>query len=191
MKTSWWGFDGTEASFVALDWAAERAVRGPTRVEIVMIAGTILSDDFRIDASILEAEHGCVTALRTPRSAHGASQGGCRTLSSTMRAQQICSSSAPTEVARSRSVLARRLPLRIASHSRVPVVVVPDNWSPTWGPVVVGLDDDCSSGAALDRAAGEAGAAGVHARGGARLADAHPPDGGVHSTAGVTDPGQG
>ena len=42
MNTIVVGFDGTAASLVALDWVAERAARGPTRVEIVMIAGTIL-----------------------------------------------------------------------------------------------------------------------------------------------------
>ena len=31
------GFDGSNPSFVALDWVAERAARGPSRVEIVTI----------------------------------------------------------------------------------------------------------------------------------------------------------
>jgi len=155
------GFDGTEASFVALDWAAERAVRGPTRVEIVMIAGTVLSDDFRIDASILQAE-------RRLRDRAPDAEVSSRCFPGRMPDSLFDHASAADLLVigshRARAlpaVLARRLPLRIASHSRVPVVVVPDTWSPTWGPVVVGLDDDCSSGAALDRAAGEAGAAGV------------------------------
>jgi nucleotide-binding universal stress UspA family protein len=52
------------------------------------------------------------------------------------------------------------MPLQIASHSSIPVVVVPDNLSPVVGPVVVGIDDDDSSREAMDVAAGEADAGG-------------------------------
>jgi len=155
------GIDGTEASLVALDWAAERAVRGSTRVELVMIAGTIFSDDFRIDASILEAEH------RLRDLAPGV-EIAARQFPGRMPGSLLEHASAADLLVigcrhgRSlRSALAGRLPVRIASASRVPVVVVPDDWSPTTGPVLVGLDDDASSSAALEVAASEADAAGV------------------------------
>lgn len=155
------GIDGTEASLVALDWAAARAVPGATQVRIVMIAGTILSDDFRIDASILEAERRFrdvapnveVTARRVsgrmPRSLVDEAGGADLLVIGSHRGRPL------------RSALAGRLPARIASGSGVPVVVVPDDWAPAGGQVVVGLDDDDSSSAALETAAREADAAGV------------------------------
>ena len=155
------GIDGTEASLVALDWAAERAARGATRVELVMIAGTIFSDDFRIDASVLEAEHRLrdlapgveIAARQFP----GRMPGSLLEHASAADLLVIgCRRARPL-----RSALAGRLPVRIASGSRVPVVVVPEDWSPTTGPVLVALDDDDSSSAALEMAASEADAAGV------------------------------
>jgi nucleotide-binding universal stress UspA family protein len=155
------GIDGTEASLVALDWAAERAVRGSTRVELVMIAGTIFSDDFRIDASTLKAEHRLrdlapgveIASLHVP----GRMPGSLLELASAADLLVIgCHHGRPL-----RSALAGRLPLRIASASSVPVVVVPDDWSPATKPVLVGLGDDSSSAAALEVAASEADAAGV------------------------------
>ena len=54
------------------------------------------------------------------------------------------------------SALAGWMPLRIASRSRTPVVVVPQHWEPSAGKFVVGVDDDDSSRAAVDFAAREA-----------------------------------
>lgn len=48
------------------------------------------------------------------------------------------------------------LPLRLAAHARCPVVVVPANWEHGDGHVVVGMEDDVTSEAALDFAAREA-----------------------------------
>jgi nucleotide-binding universal stress UspA family protein len=47
------------------------------------------------------------------------------------------------------------LPLRLAAHARCPVVVVPANWEHGDGHVVVGMEDDVTSEAALDFAARE------------------------------------
>lgn len=63
-----------------------------------------------------------------------------------------------------RSVLTGRLPLRIAEHAACPVVVVPDDWQPRTGSVVVGLGDDAASDAAIAFAASEAADLGVELR---------------------------
>lgn len=63
-----------------------------------------------------------------------------------------------------RSVLTGRLPLRIAEHAACPVVVVPDDWQPRHGSIVVGVGDDDSSDAAVDFAAGEAADLGIDLR---------------------------
>jgi nucleotide-binding universal stress UspA family protein len=63
-----------------------------------------------------------------------------------------------------RSVLTGRLPLRIAEHAACPVVVVPDDWQPRFGSIVVGLGDDGSSDAAVAFAAEQAVDLGVELR---------------------------
>jgi nucleotide-binding universal stress UspA family protein len=55
-----------------------------------------------------------------------------------------------------RSALSGWRPLRTAARSSLPVVVVPEDWTGADGPVVVGLDDDDSSSAAVEFAAKEA-----------------------------------
>jgi nucleotide-binding universal stress UspA family protein len=63
-----------------------------------------------------------------------------------------------------RSVLTGRLPLRIAEHAACPVVVVPDDWQPRSGSIVVGLGDDESSDAAVAFAAVQAADLGIELR---------------------------
>jgi nucleotide-binding universal stress UspA family protein len=60
-----------------------------------------------------------------------------------------------------RSVLTGRLPLRIAEHAACPVVIVPDDWQPRPGAIVVGVGDDASSDGAIRFAAAEAAELGV------------------------------
>lgn len=63
-----------------------------------------------------------------------------------------------------RSVLTGRLPLRVAEHAACPVVVVPDDWQPRFGSIVVGLGDDESSDAAVEFAAAHAAELGIELR---------------------------
>jgi len=55
-----------------------------------------------------------------------------------------------------RSMLAGALPAQVASHAQCPVVIVPHDWLRRFGKVVVGIDADGSSDAALQFAAQEA-----------------------------------
>ncbi|HSP76689.1 MAG TPA: universal stress protein [Cryobacterium sp.] len=48
------------------------------------------------------------------------------------------------------------LPLRLAAHARCPLVVVPVNWEPGGGRIVVGMEDDVTALVAVDFAAREA-----------------------------------
>lgn len=150
------GFDGGDTSIVALDWVAERAAGRPTRVEIVMIGGTPMQDDFGRDAGLIEAErrlrdrapHAEVDSHRWP---------GRMPESLLERAREadllVVGSHRGHPVW---SALARWMPLRVAARSRTPVVVVPDDAEATAGKVVVGVDDDESSAAAIEFAAAEA-----------------------------------
>lgn len=159
MKSIVVGLNGTKSSFAAVDWAAERAARGAPRVEIVMIAGTMFSAGNRLCASIMEAERRVRERApeaqiawrrfpgRMPESLFEHAQAADLIVVGCHR-RHVGSSTATA-----------RLPSRIASGSRVPVVVVPDDWSRTDRPIVVGFDADGSSDAALDVAAREAAAA--------------------------------
>lgn len=150
------GFDGTGASTIALDWAAERAARGVTRVEIVMVAGMVLSDDFRIDTSLGDAERR--VRARAPEAEIIARRIPGR-LPDALLDQASTADLLVVGAHRNRprrSMLTGWLPLRLASRSRTPVTIVPDDWSPASGPVVVGLDDDASSRGAVAAAAAEA-----------------------------------
>lgn len=155
METIVLGFDGSESSSVALDWVAERAASRPTQVEIVMIGGTLLQDDFGRDAGLMEAE-------RRLRDRAPAAEVDSHRFTGKMP-DSLLERARDADLLvvgahRGRpvwSALSRWMPLRVASRSSTPVIVVPDGWEVTTGRVVVGLDDDESSTAALDFAANE------------------------------------
>jgi nucleotide-binding universal stress UspA family protein len=150
------GFDGSEPSMFALDWVAERAASHRTQVEIVMIGGTLLRDDAGRDSGLLDAERRLrdrapdaeVDSHRFPGKMPDSLLERARhadlLVVGSHRGRPIW------------SALSGWMPLRVASRSRTPVVVVPDDWEATTGRVVVGLDDDDSSLAAVDFAAREA-----------------------------------
>lgn len=157
METMVVGFDGTEASFVALDWVAERAARAPSRVQLVRIDSMTpaLVDDME-QLTFDEAERrlsGVAPETEvTSRTVHGklptdlvaAARGADLLVIGVHRRRAI------------RAALTGWRPLRIAARSSTPIAVIPDDWSPSEGPVVVGVDDDESSSAAIDFAAREA-----------------------------------
>ena len=155
METIVVGFDGSDASVVALDWVAERAARRPTHVEIVKVGGTLLQDDESRDVELVDAAH------RVRDRAPDAEIETHRSIGRMPDALLDRARSADLLVIgarRGRAVWStpRWMPLRVASRSRTPVVVVPDDWDPTTGRIVVGLDDDDSSVAAAIFAAREA-----------------------------------
>lgn len=148
------GFDGSNASWVALDWAAERAARGPSQVEVVTVehedllaepAGSVGGVERRIMDRAPEAE--IVT--------HTLGGSMPRTL---LRAAEVADLLVIGAHRRHpvRSALTGWLPVRTVSRSQVPIVVVPDDWTFSDGPIVVGVDDDDSSSAAVRFAALEA-----------------------------------
>jgi nucleotide-binding universal stress UspA family protein len=150
------GFDGGETSFAALDWVAERAAGRPTRVEVVMVGGTLRQSDRSLEAALLEAER----RLRdcAPKAE--------------IDVQQVIGKSPDSLVERASgadllvvgshrggaewSPLTRWMPRRVTSRSLMPVAVVPDDWEANGGKVIVGVDADESSRATVDFAAREA-----------------------------------
>jgi nucleotide-binding universal stress UspA family protein len=156
METIVLGYDGSESSAVALGWVAERAAQRPASVEIVMIGGTLLQDDFGRDAGLIEAERRLRDRApdaevdshrftgKMPDSLLERARGADLLVIGSHRGRPLW------------SALAGWMPLRVASRSHTPVVVVPENWEATTGKIVVGLDDDDSSSEAVTFAAREA-----------------------------------
>ncbi|GAA1974019.1 universal stress protein [Microbacterium pumilum] len=148
------GFDGTEPSLVALDWVAERAARGACRIEIVTIGDhvpdMVIRDaeqritDRAADADVIWRR----LSGRMPDSLLRAAEDADLLVIGARRRRPV------------RSALTGWLPVRTVSRSHVPTVVVPNEWTVNDGPVVVGVDDDHSSSAAVPFAAIEAEASG-------------------------------
>lgn len=155
------GFDGTPPSFVALDWAAERAARQACRVEIITVGGSDLFADEILDTALGEAEvrvrDVAPDAEVTSRSVAG------------RMPEALVRAAAKADVLvigahhrrPVRSALTGWRPLRTVFRSGMPVVVVPDSWTDTDGPILVGVDDDDSSSAAVEFAAAEAASTGA------------------------------
>lgn len=152
------GFDGSEPSFVALDWVAERAARGPSTVEIVTIerddplaepAKAVDDAERRITDRAPDAEIVTGTvAGRMPHALLRAAENADLLVIGAHRRRRV------------RSALTGWLPLRTVSRSPVPTIVVPEDWTFVDGPIIVGVDDDDSSSAAVSFAALEAAATG-------------------------------
>ncbi len=155
------GYDGSEPSLVALEWAAVRAAARASTVEIVSVNASDLFDETVIPDVLQDAERRFHDIARdTPvrsRRVNGHLPGA---LLDAARAADLL----VIGVHRRRPVRAALTgwrPLRTVARSSVPVVVVPDDWTAGGGRVLVGLDDDDSSAAALEFAAREAEASGV------------------------------
>lgn len=153
------GFDGSNASIVALDWVAERAARRQCRVDVVTVARSNplagpAMEFGDAERRIADRAPGAEVLSRTV--AGGMPEG-------LLRAAENADLLVVGAHRRGhmRSALAAWLPLGTVSRAKVPAVVVPDDWTFNDGPIVVGIDDDDSSSAAVPFAAIEAEAAGA------------------------------
>jgi nucleotide-binding universal stress UspA family protein len=150
------GLDGSPPSFIALDWAAERAARGQARVEIVTIERT---DPLAEPAAVAGAAERRITD-RAPDAEVAISTSAGRMPQALLRAAEAADLLVigAHRRRRVRTALTGWLPLRTVSRSPVPAVVVPEDWTFDDGPILVGVDDDDSSSAAVPFAAREAAA---------------------------------
>lgn len=142
------GLDASRASWTALRWAAARAVDGPAHVRVVHALE-------RGDADRLVVRERLAGAAALVRgTAPGAVVDTVVERGSVVPTLVGAAAVADLLVIgahRSRTVrsaLTRSLARRIATSAAVPTVVVPEDWIPGDGPIVVGLDAE-TSGAAL------------------------------------------
>ena len=155
------GYDGSEPSLIALDWAAARAAARSSTVEIVSVNASDLFDETAIPAVLQDAERRfrdiAKDAHVQSRRVNGRMPGAL--LRAAERADLLVIGAHRRRPLR--AALAGWRPLRTVARSSVPIVVIPDDWSDTEGRILVGVDDDDSSSAAVDFAAREARDAGV------------------------------
>lgn len=147
------GLDQEPASALAVDWAIREASRQPCRITLLLAFDLLMVEPFDADslldrqrARVLEAVPEAVvdTALAEgsiPQVLTRYSTGSDLLVIGSHRTRHW------------QSVLSGNLPLTMARGSSCPIVIVPDDWRARSGSVVVGLDDDGSSDAALLRAA--------------------------------------
>jgi len=149
------GYDGSPAADSALRWVATRSLMRPTRVTVAGVDDAVHSTQemlLRIRAGRdllrqLNPDAEVTTQLIKGRPARALSTG---TADADLLVIGV-HTDAPT-----RAALMGFTALRLAARAAVPVVLVPEGWSPSVGPVVIGYDVDGSSDAALAFAQDEA-----------------------------------
>lgn len=150
------GYDGLAPSRVALDWVAARAAQRPSRVELVtVVAGDVFAEDgpsVAVDGAERRLRNVAPNVEVTSERVAGKMPDAL--LRAANRADLLVIGAHRRRPLQ--SALTGWRPLRVISRSRVPVVVVPEEWEPADGPVLVGVDDDDSSAAAAEYAAAEA-----------------------------------
>ncbi len=156
--------DGGPASTAALDWALERAKGQPVNLELTTVVELGWApaggpdDDFRpvYERALADATRRVEQEAPNIKKTSYVRRG--------VPADELVRASESADLlvigTNKTGVLAGAvygtLPLRLAAHSRCPVVVVPATWKPKAGNIVAGLEDDATAEVALAFAAGEA-----------------------------------
>lgn len=161
MQTIVIGIDAEAPSRVALDWVVERTAIVPADVRLVTVLGDHPFDAKRAERDIARAAQRMSSARptlsTTTRLLNGA--GISDVLAEDARdADLLVVGHHRKRVLR--SVLTGALPAQIAGRAHCPVAIVPHDWLRRFGKVVVGVEWDGSSDAALEFAAREADATG-------------------------------
>lgn len=155
------GVDASSAATTAVDWVI--AWHRASRAEITLVtAFDYLIAEIDEDAALLERQAARIRAvLPEARVATAMADGSVAGVFERRSRETDVIVVGSHRTRHLRSVLTGRLPLRIAEHAACPVVIVPDDWQPRAGAVVVGVGDDASSDGAIRFAAAEAAGLGV------------------------------
>lgn len=156
--------DGGPASTAALDWVISRALTTPLALQITSVArsGTDLPGDPVDDTharsqevldAALERVHTAVAHLDVTTKLREGDALGALIGASEHCDLLVIGAHRPRPLA---SVTRNTLALQLAANSRCAVVVVPSDWTPGAGPVVVGWTGDDTADVALSTAAAEA-----------------------------------
>lgn len=150
------GYDASPAAKAAVAWVADRATRGRTKVELVTITGVLLGDHVATDDALEEGarhlRHLAKSVDVETRSVDGSMP---NTLIEDARTADLLVLGV-TQTRPVRTALRGWIPAKAAARAKVPTVLVPEGWTPNEHPVMVGVDDDPSSDAAIRYGAHEA-----------------------------------
>ncbi|MEN2740362.1 universal stress protein [Microbacterium sp. X-17] len=150
------GYDGSRGADAALAWVADRVRKRPARVEVVIVANMFGADRSEVRGHLEHAERELRSQTPAfpvethyydgtmPRTLVDAAEGADLLVIGLSHAHPL------------RAALHGWMPFRISAQSSAKTCIVPESWAPRDGAVVVGLQDDDSSLAALDVAANEA-----------------------------------
>lgn len=133
------GVDASSAATTAVDWVI--AWHRASRAEITLVtAFDYLIAEIDEDAALLERQAARIRAvLPEARVATAMADGSVAGVFERRSSETDVIVVGSHRTRHLRSVLTGRLPLRIAEHSACPVVIVPDDWQPRAGAVVVGV----------------------------------------------------
>lgn len=157
MQTIVVGIDSEQPSRTALEWVIERAAVVPADIRLVTVLG-------ERPFSTTRAERDMLAAVQRVHTARPDLDVDSRLVGGTGISDVLADESADADLLVighhrgriMRSMVAGALPAQIASRAACPVVIVPSDWLRRFGKVVVGIEPDGSSDAALEFAAREA-----------------------------------
>jgi nucleotide-binding universal stress UspA family protein len=150
------GFDGSRRAESALDWVTDRAHRHPVLLDIVAVAHMFASDRSEVQERLEEAEARMRARMPdAPVESHLLDGTMPGTLVNAARDADLLVVGIDREHHPVRTALKGWMPLRVAMRAQRSTCLVPGGWSPSDGPVFVGVDEDTSD-KALRFAANEA-----------------------------------
>lgn len=155
------GLDDEAASQVAVDWVIERARRAPVEVRLYTAFDELLSNPLADERRLRETAERIVAAapgstVTTELDDRSIMEG---LVERSRDVDLVVIGSHPHRPVR--SALTGAFPAGVAVRSECPTIVVPDDWKPGGGSVLLAVADDDSSDAAIRFAAREALALGV------------------------------
>ncbi|GAA2000385.1 universal stress protein [Microbacterium ulmi] len=158
------GYDGSPAAEAGLAWVADRAARGRVTVELVTVTNMLRSDYAQTAATLEEGSRRLKdVAGGIDVETHWRDGSMPNTLIDQAESADLLVIGV-TQSHPVRTALKGWIPARTAARAKVPTVLVPEGWTPHEHAVMVGVDDDPSSDAAILYAAHEATDLGVPLR---------------------------
>lgn len=150
-------YDGSPAAESALDWVADRAIRRDSRIDVVLVANSLVpAGGGGSDALLARGEERLRSRVPGTVVDGVVLDGGVsRRLSQAAEHADLLVLGVDRDHP-VRAALRGWTPQRLTTSARVPTCVVPTGWTASTRPVTVGLAADESSDAALDFAAAEA-----------------------------------
>lgn len=150
------GFDGSDGASSALEWVADRSLRGDSIVEVVIVTNPLLQDRPLAEEQLAQAEqrlHSRIPSLPVETERVDGLMPSALTDAATGVDILVIGVDSDRPV---REALHGWMALRVSAKATVPTCIVPAGWSVVDGPVSVGLSQEPHNDSAAVFAATEA-----------------------------------